>query len=107
MIGLISLYSYSKIMTNMNYISDKMSDMAIGSYAYTRYPLDLFPILKWLPYISVGILIGNIFVLNDFSNILPNNKLIDSVEFIGRNTLILYIIHIIPCIYLISKKYKR
>jgi hypothetical protein len=34
--------------------------MILGTYSSSRSPIDLFPLLDWLPYISFGILIGDI-----------------------------------------------
>ena len=79
--------------------------------------IDSFPLIKWLPKVIIGIFIGFIITKYYINNIQPNkfknnknnknnkkvfNIIHNVVDFIGKNTLVLYIIHF-PIIYFIIK----
>lgn len=75
--------------------SNNLIHLIFGGYTKSRFPLDIFPIFKWLPYVCVGILFGDFLEKYNFNTGTINHP----IEFIGRNTLYLYILHVIPCIY--------
>ena len=81
--------------------SNNIIHLIFGGYTQNRFPLDLFPIFKWLPYVCVGILIGDFLEKLNFNS----GSINQPIEFIGRNTLYLYILHVIPCIYWKSLEY--
>ena len=80
--------------------TDNIFNGILGLGFYKR-SLDHFKLLKWLPVVIAGILLGH---LSNKLNILENknntNKLLVILKYIGSNTLILYNIHF-PIIYII------
>lgn len=83
--------------------SDNIFNIILGSYTISKSPLDIFPILKWLPYVSLGTIIGGILKIFNFD--IEPNLLTKPISLIGKNSLYLYLLHIIPCIIWSSKKY--
>lgn len=77
--------------------------LILGRYTISRMPLDIFPIFKWLPYVCIGVIIGSFH--EKFSDML-SVSVCEPIEFIGRNSLYIYMLHLIPCIIWISEKYK-
>ena len=80
----------------------------LGFSPSTFYTVDYYPILPWFGVILLGISVGNIlypeytrkFHLKDLSS----SKITKSLSFLGRHSLIIYLIHqpiIIGCIHLI------
>ena len=43
---------------NVSMPSDNYFKLILGSYTKTKWPLDIFPIFKWLPYVCFGLIIG-------------------------------------------------
>ena len=106
---------------NNNYdIYDKTDNIFDGilGLGFYKISIDHFKLLKWLPIVIAGILLGHLSENNKFNllqtinniNINTNtntntntniiNKLLTSLKYIGSNTLILYNIHF-PIIYII------
>ena len=77
--------------------------LILGRYTISRMPLDIFPIFKWLPYVCLGVIIGSYHEM--FSKEL-SASVCEPIEFIGRNSLYIYMLHLIPCIIWTSEKYK-
>lgn len=84
------------IKSNNNYFY-----VALGSYAQKLNPIDIFPVFKWMPYIAFGSILGS--VLKDME-IDFDIKHLDLLKLIGKNSLLFYVLHIIPCIFWVSKK---
>ena len=94
--------------------SDNIINLMLGSYTKTRFPLDTFPIFTWLPYVAFGMIIGdflkntpglqNKFTLENLE--FKNMNIFKPIIFVGKNSLFLYVMHIIPCIFWLSSKYK-
>lgn len=101
-VGLLGLFSYYLYNLRLKLSpSDNLLNLILGSYSYTREPLDIFPILKWTPIVSIGYLMGDLIKiknvdLNKYTKILSN---------FGKNSLNYYLIHIIPLIFWYNKKY--
>ena len=95
------------IYTNNYNIYKKSNNIISGilGISYYKNSLDHFKLLKWLPIVIIGILLGHLLKkkLNN-KNIINNknkkNKLLLILKYIGTNTLILYNIHW-PIIYII------
>ena len=93
--------------------TDNIFDGILGLGFYKR-SMDHFKLLKWLPIVIVGILLGHLSennklnLLQNISNININtntniniiNELLTILKYIGSNTLILYNIHF-PILYII------
>jgi uncharacterized membrane protein len=103
LIGILAYIISTKVINKYN-VSDNPINMILGSYSRTRSPIDMFPLLNWLPYISFGILLGDIMIKHKLTNLLPENKITMPLEYIGRNTLLYYMVHVIPSIYWMSSK---
>ena len=81
--------------------------------------MDHFKLLKWLPFVISGILLGHLLDNNNF-NLLQNinntntnrninidtYNLLNTLKYIGNNTLFLYNIHF-PIIYIIIYLFQR
>ena len=100
-IGIISSILISNYMINTE-PSDNYLNLILGSYSKTKWPLDLFPIFKWLPYVFFGLIMGKYMKENNMES---NIKYVQPITYIGKNALFLYMIHIIPCIIWLSTKY--
>jgi len=103
---LICLYFNSKqymIYSQYSFINYINSIIGINIY---KNSMDSFSLIKWIPYVIYGIFIGYIIV--NIKNKKIKNKNIkkniytDYLSIIGKNTLVLYLIHI-PLIYFIIK----
>ena len=109
---LLSHFNYI-IPTNPNSFLDYINGI-IGFNIY-KTTIDSFPLIKWIPKVIIGIFIGYFIYYFYNKNLNKKNKknkkitiiqkIInneDFLSFIGKNTLLLYIIHI-PIIYIIIK----
>lgn len=88
---------------NIYNITDNIFEGILGLGFYKR-SMDHFKLLKWLPIVIAGILLGH---LSDKYNLLENtntntntNQILSILKYIGSNTLILYNIHF-PIIYIV------
>ena len=100
-IGIISLI-ISEYMTTKNG-SDNILHLIFGGYTRSRFPIDIFPLFQWLPYVSTGIVIGE--YINNIN--VDYDTIYEPIEYCGRNSLYLYVLHVIPCIYWFSTKNKQ
>jgi len=98
-IGVISLI-ISEYMTTQTG-SDNILHLIFGGYTRTRFPIDIFPLFQWLPYVSFGIVLGEYINKSD----VDYDTIYEPIEYCGRNSLYLYVLHVIPCIYWLSTKY--
>jgi uncharacterized membrane protein len=98
-IGVISLI-ISEYMTTQTG-SDNILHLIFGGYTRTRFPIDIFPLFQWLPYVSLGIVLGEYINKSDVNY----DTIYEPIEYCGRNSLYLYVLHVIPCIYWLSTKY--
>jgi len=96
--GIISLLITEYMKTKEG--SNNIFHLIIGGYTQTRNPLDIFPIFQWIPYVSFGIVLGEFLKK---SNI--DESVFKPIEYCGRNSLYLYLLHVIPCIYWYSTKF--
>jgi uncharacterized membrane protein len=101
LIGIISLIMSNYMITKRG--SNNILHLILGGYTQTRFPIDIFPIFQWLPYVSFGIILGE--YINKYN--IDYGVIYEPIEFCGRNSLYLYILHVIPCIYWFSRKYKN
>ena len=96
---------------NNNYnIYNKSNNIFSGilGLSYYKNSIDHFKLLKWLPIVIIGILLGHLLkknlnnknIINNKNNKNNKNKLLLILKYIGSNTLILYNIHW-PIIYII------
>jgi len=81
--------------------SSDIINLIFNGYSRKLQPIDIFPIFKFLPYVISGIILGKYIKDN---NILPESKINKPIEFIGKYSLELYLIHIIPCIFWMKNK---
>lgn len=69
----------------------------LGFTPYNFYTLDYFPLLPWLGVVSLGIFLGNMLYENYIRHFklpeLSKNRLIIVTGFLGRHSLLIYIIH--------------
>tara|TARA_Y100000991_G_C21925648_1_gene328547 strand:- start:29 stop:700 length:672 start_codon:yes stop_codon:yes gene_type:complete len=93
-IGIISSFILSDYMLKLE-PSDNYFKLILGSYTKTKWPLDIFPIFKWLPYVFFGLIIGK--YMKDH-NLEAQIDYVQPLTYIGKNTLFFYMLHIIPCI---------
>ena len=93
-IGIISGFILSDYMLKLE-PSDNYLKIILGSYSKTKWPLDIFPIFKWLPYVCFGLIIGKYMKYHDLKSQIDY---VQPLTYIGKNTLFLYMLHIIPCI---------
>lgn len=81
------------LMERLTTTNNNILDLMLG--LNNRYSMmDYFPLLKWLPVMAVGVILGQNIKLNDNTNI----KLLDNTNHLtnlGKNSLNLYTIHII------------
>ena len=77
--------------------------LIMGRYTISRMPIDIFPLFKWLPYVCIGIEAGRFY--KDLE--LKSEEIFEPIELIGRNSLLLYVAHIIPCIVWMSQKHNK
>ena len=91
-------YNYN---LNKSYISFISSMFGFSIYKNT---IDSFPLINWIPVVIYGIFLGYIIDYNkvnikkydkQFNNICKNNIIFKILEYIGKNTLTLYLIHFI------------
>jgi len=82
--------------------SDNYVNLILGSYSKTKYPLDIFPIFKWLPYVCFGLIIGKYMKENNIQSKINN---VQPITYLGKNALFLYMMHVIPCIIWLGTKY--
>ena len=73
--------------------SDNYLQVIFGGYVNTIDPLDTFQIFNWMHIVLIGMLIGKF--IKRYNIDIPYNKLIDKFNFIGRNSLELYTVHVI------------
>lgn len=97
-------YNKFYLYSNNSFINYIYNILGFNIYKNT---IDSFPLIKWIPKIIVGIFIG--YLLNYFYIRYTKNKKINIksysnniINFIGKNTLLLYIIHL-PIIYIIIR----
>lgn len=97
-------YNKFYLYSNNSFINYIYNILGFNIYKNT---IDSFPLIKWIPKIIVGIFIG--YLLNYFYIRYTKNKKINKksysnniINFIGKNTLLLYIIHL-PIIYIIIR----
>lgn len=84
--------------------------LILGRYSISRSPLDIFSIFKWLPLVCAGIIFANfnyeevetIYQTGGSSN---NFNFLKFTELVGENSLHLYLLHVIPCLYWTKSKY--
>ena len=93
-IGIISSFILSDYMLKLE-PSDNYLKLILGSYTKTRWPLDIFPIFKWLPYVFFGLIIGKYMKHHDLKSQIDY---VQPLTYIGKNTLFFYMLHILPCI---------
>lgn len=104
---LVCLYFNSrKYMIYSQYSFINYINSIIGINIY-KNSMDHFSLIKWIPYVIYGIFIGYVIVnikTKNITNKKRKNKKIntDYLSIIGKNTLILYLIHF-PLIYFIIK----
>lgn len=91
---ILSIFLSNYILSNFN-ASDNYINLILGTYTKTIFPLDIFPIFKWLPYIFFGMLIGDYMKDNNLNLEIDNFYII---KYFGKNSLFFYMLHIIPCI---------
>ena len=110
---LFIILSFFALYTNNYNIYDKTDNILTGilGLGFYKRSIDHFKLLKWLPIVIAGILLGHLSedtkynLLQNISNINTNtntntNILLTNLKYIGSNTLILYNIHF-PIIYII------
>ena len=91
---IISLFLSNYILNNFN-PSDNYINLILGTYTKSKFPLDIFPIFKWLPYVFIGMIIGD-YMKDNNVNLEVDNFYI--LKFFGKNSLFFYMLHVIPCI---------
>lgn len=109
---LLFIVIFCMYLSNFNYLNFNNSFLdyinSIIGFNYYKNTIDHFPLIKWIPIIILGIFIGHIINYYNFINISKkskekihkknvkknNNNNIDIISWIGKNTLLLYIIHI-------------
>ncbi len=91
---IVSLFLSNYILYNFN-ASDNYINLILGTYPLFKFPLDIFPIFRWLPYVFFGMIIGD-YMKNINLNLEVDNFYI--LKFFGKNSLFFYMLHIIPCI---------
>lgn len=58
------------------------------------YSLDYFPLLPWFGVVLIGMTLGRyVYVQNKIRIEIPQNKFTEKVSFLGRNTLVIYLLH--------------
>ena len=89
-----------------NNISKNYFMISLGGMSFDKSPIDIFQLLDWLPLVCYGIIAGGIFK-SYFSDKLTykENIITKPIEFIGKNSLFLYVLHIVPCIYWMKSKF--
>lgn len=102
-------YKYTIMLPNTSLLGNYINGI-IGLDVY-KNTMDSFPLIKWIPYVILGIFIGHIisyFYNMTYKNNNKNNKINkinkkneindkkneNIIDLIGKNTLLLYIIHI-------------
>jgi uncharacterized membrane protein len=109
---LLFIVIFCMYLSNFNYLNFNNSFLdyinSIIGFNYYKNTIDHFSLIKWIPIIILGIFIGHIINYYNFINISKkskekihkknvkknNNNNIDIISWIGKNTLLLYIIHI-------------
>ena len=91
---IVSLFLSNYILNNLN-PSDNYINLILGTYTKSTFPLDIFPIFKWLPYVFFGMIIGDYMKDNNINLEVDNFYIL---KFFGKNSLFFYMLHIIPCI---------
>ena len=91
---ILSLFLSNYIFNNFS-ASDNYINLILGTYTKTIFPIDIFPIFKWLPYIFFGMIIGDYMKDNNLNLEIDNFYII---KYFGKNSLFFYMLHIIPCI---------
>ena len=81
---LIFMFSDNLELLNINKITNLMLGSGINNY----YMMDYFPIIKWIPFVLLGIWSGKN-IVNNFKDF--NDKTI--LSYFGKNSLDLYLIH--------------
>ena len=85
-----------------NLVKNKSSDnylyLILGSNSINLYPIDHFSILYWIYIVCLGYLIGDLFKFLNLKNIYIGN--------LGKNSLLIYILHILPLIFFYKYKFK-
>jgi uncharacterized membrane protein len=71
---------------NINNIVDLFTGAASGKY----YMMDYFPFFRWFPFVLLGIWTGKNIILN-----LDDIKSKTFLSYLGKNSLLLYVIHVI------------
>jgi len=99
--GIITSILISNYMINTE-PSDNYLNLILGSYSKNKWPLDNFPIFKWLPYVCFGLIIGKYMKENNIQSKIIN---VEPITYIGKNALFLYMMHVIPCIIWLGTKY--
>ena len=102
---ILILSKVGKRYLNFN-ITDNYFKLALAGSSFNKNPIDIFQLFEWIPLVCIGMITGGIFKEFD-KEFLINNKITFPLEFIGKNSLILYLIHVIPCIYWMSFKFKK
>ena len=80
--------------------SDNYLNLILGSYTKTKFPLDIFPLTKWLPYVFFGLIIGKYMKYENMQSTINN---VEPITYLGKNALFFYMLHVIPCIIWSSK----
>ena len=105
---MLSMLILSKIGKKYLYftISDNYFKLALAGSSFNKHPIDIFQLFEWLPLVCIGMVTGGLFKdLN--KNLATNNVITLPLELLGKNSLNLYLIHVIPCIYWMSFKFSK
>ena len=73
--------------------NSNMFTYILGNPTYHLSAADYFPILKWVSFVTFGMLIGKVLLLN--KHIIPQDNIRDPLVWIGKYSLPLYLIHFI------------
>lgn len=69
----------------------------LGFTPHNFYTVDYFPLLPWFGVVLIGISLGNLFYANDIRKFELNDKthliIVKIITFLGRNSLIIYLLH--------------
>jgi uncharacterized membrane protein len=94
-VGFIGLSSYLTFPIINTIDSSNPLTYILGFNPKDIIAVDYFPLLKWIPVICVGILIGNLFYKNRSPHKTKiHNRLLRSFMFLGQHSLAIYLIHV-------------
>ncbi len=105
---IILVFIFSKYMNSVyNYNTNNYVSLALGGNSFKLNPIDIFQLFNWLPLLCIGMILGGITKIWFNKLYYPSNYITRLIEFIGKNSLVLYVLHVIPCIYWMSFKFKK